>query len=982
MADDSNGDHKPEGEDDGLLASPSPSPTKLDVSNFQCPHPDCGRSYASKHGLDNHSRVHFTDNEKPFACPHPGCLSRYTNKRGVTRHFNLKHKDKSDWFNCPTAECDSSFFDERQLKLHQREHGLFRCTARHCAYEYTTEQELYDHRERNHTTSDLYEDRTSKRPPGASKKEDLSAQVSSGEETGDEIVVAENSTKPEFYGDEDNFENSSPFKTPTYGRGSRRGIKKRVSLNTEDCPARPNSKGWKCPKPGCTICRKVQFDLIAHWQEVHSDIPEPAHFEFVHGPKSSENTATPTFVVNDHRLGGQSTSVGQPARSGQEGASLSNANDGARELDSQQLDSQQQRGKGDDAAGNKNTNMNGLSVTNDAALTPSITSSRSPTRTNTQGRTPRSNNSHPIIPPPRHAPNLARAAINVLANSTGNLSGPAESPSINNRRKKATIGHPAQRIHARATEARRISPPPARSNQAAKSAVAFINTRMPPQRYSQVSSPASSRRASSRRASSVSSDEEEEEDEEEGLFVSPPDTTKNQTKGSRHVLGVRGFANMPLPRDQDSDEEDLRPSHVLRQERRAAAGKSVKPDHTREFLGAGRKIYGQPTKMGKSTKFFAARSTDSDDDSNFDGSELSSSGSSFGATETHRPGRRSTNHVNARASNSVPRRPSVNNGDPPRTPSPDLPRYQPYEVYGPDLNSPPPSYLIKSPGVIDRTLPYLSRPEDKTLPDVAAVQPDDLFDADDIFFSFRDMTPHEREVQDRLDAEKEAIRANAYGSGFRAPLHFDHCPYTAPICRAERAVWIAERLRLDVEEARGDESEDLEAPSRMDLDDDRRSGVDVEMTRTGRSATSKKRRATCSGPLREKRKYNWRDPFRKNKRRRGSLSGSTSRRASTRRSNSGGNSQIDGADEQEEVVAKSQRPIWAWSEAHGAVINTRKPVELVGPDALATEGSTTLPHLADRASATPSVGLDNLNASGALATAAGSAKASFVLSDG
>ncbi|TGO62502.1 hypothetical protein BCON_0019g00380 [Botryotinia convoluta] len=972
MADDTNDDHKSEGEDDGFLASPSPSPTKLNVSNFQCSHPDCGKSYASKHGLDNHNRVHFTDNEKPFACPHPGCLSRYTNKRGVTRHFNLKHKDKSDWFNCPTAECDSSFFDERQLKLHQREHGLFRCTARHCAYEYTTEQELYDHRERNHTTSDLYEDRTSKRPPGMSKKGDSSAQVSSGEETGDEIVVDEDATKPEFCGDEDNLENSSPSKTPTYGKSSRRGITKRVSLNTEEYPARPNRKGWKCPKPGCTICRKVQFDLITHWQEAHRDIPEPAHFEFVHGPKSSENTATHRFGVNDHRLGGQSTSVGQPAHPDQEGASRSNANDGARGLNSQQ-----QRGKGDNATGNKNTNMNGSSVPNAAPSTPSIASSRSPAATNTQGRTPRSNNGPPIIPPLRHTPNLARPTTNVLANSTGNLSGPAESPSINNRRKKTTAGHPAQRIHARATDARRMSPPPARSNQAAKSAIALINTRMRPQRKFQVSSP-----ASSRRASPMSSDEEEEEDEEEGLFVSPPDTTKNQTKGSRRVLGVRGFANMPLPRDQDSDEEDLRPSHVLRQERRAAAGKSVKPDHTREFLGAGRKIYGQPRKMAKSTRFFAARSTDSDDDSNFEGSELSSSGSSFGETETHRPGRRSTNHVNSRASNSVPRRPYVNNGDPPRTPSPELPRYQPYEVYGPDLDSPPPSYLIKSPGVIDRTLPYPSRPEDKTLPDVAAVQPDDLFDADDIFFSFRDMTPHEREVQDRLDTEKEAMRANAYGSGFRAPLHFDHCPYTAPICRAERAAWIAERLRLDVEEARGDESEGLGTPSRMDRDDDRRSGVDVEMTGTDTFALSKKKRATCSGPVREKRKYNWRDPVRKNKRRKGSLSGSTSRRASTSRSNSGGNSQIDGADEQEEVVTKNQKPIWAWSEAHGAVINTRKPVELVRPGALATDGGVALPGPVDRASATPSVGSDNLNASGALTAAAGSAKASFVLSDG
>ncbi|KAF7900683.1 uncharacterized protein EAF01_007985 [Botrytis porri] len=945
MADDSNDDHKSEREGDGLLASVSPSPTNLDVSNFQCSHPDCGKSYASKHGLDNHSRVHFTDNEKPFACPHPGCLSRYTNKRGVTRHFNLKHKDKSDWFNCPTAECDSSFFDERQLKLHQREHGVFRCTARHCAYEYTTEQELYEHRERNHTTSDLYEDRAGKRPPGVSEKEDLSAQVSSGEETGDEIVVDEKSSPAKFCGDEDNFENSSPFTAPIHGKSSRRGITNRVSLKPEEYPARPNRKGWKCPKPGCTVCRKVQFDLITHWQEAHSGIPEPAHFEFVHGPKSSENTATPKFEAKDHRLGGQSTSARQPApQPDQEGASQSNANDGT-----QGPNSQQRGGKDANTSGNKNTNMNGLNEPNASASTPSIASSRSPATTNTQGRTPRSNNGPPIIPPPRHAPNTARPTTNVLANSPGNPSRPDESPSIRNPRKKATIGHPTQRIHARATETRRMSPPPARSNQATKSGVPLINTKLPPPRRSQVSSP-----DFSRRSSSVSSDEEEEE---EGLFVSPPEATKNQTKGPRRVLGVRGFANMPLPRDQDSDEEDLRPSHVLRQERRAAAGKPAKPDRSREFLGSGRKIFGQPRKMGESTRPFAARSTDSDDDSNFEGSELSSSGSSFGETETARADRRSTNHVSARASNSVPRRPSINDRDPPRTPSPDLPRYQAYEVYGPDLDSPPPSYLVKSPGVIDRTLTYPSRPDDKTLPDVAAVQPDDLFDADDIFFSFKDMNPHERGVQDRLDAEKEALRANAYGSGFRAPLHFDHCPYTAPICRAEQPAWIAERLRLDIAEARGDESEDSETQLGIDRDDDRRSGVDVELTGTGTSAlSSKKKKATCSGPIREKRKYNWRDPVRKNKRRRGSFPGSASRRSSNRRSS--GNSQIDGADEQEESG------------------------ELVHPGALAAEDGVVVPGPVDRASAAPSVGSDNLIASGAPAAAVGNAENKIVLSDG
>ncbi|KAK6610261.1 hypothetical protein H4I95_03320 [Botrytis cinerea] len=646
--------------------------------------------------------------------------------------------------------------------------------------------------DRNHTTSDLYEDRTSKRPTGISKKEDSSAQNSSGEETGDEIVVDENPLRAKFSEDEATFENSSHSKMPTYGKSSRNGISKRTSLYTE-YPARPNSKGWKCPKPGCTVCRKVQFDLITHWQEAHSDIPEPAHFEFVHGPKSSENTATPTFGVNDHRLGGQSASAHQPARPNQEEETRGNVNDGARGPNTQQ-----QREDSANTTGNKDTKMNELNAQNAATSTPSNASSHFPAAASPQSR----------------------------------------------------------------------------------------------------------------------------------------------------------FANMPLPRDQDSDEEDLRPSHVLRQERRAIAGKSVKPIRAGEYFGVGKKIYGEPKKMGKSTGFLATRLTDSDDDSIFEGNELSSSGSSFGETEAPVP---------------VVVQQIISTHVPP-TPFLVAPLYQPYQVYGPDLDSPPhPTSL---------NLLVLST--------ALFLQPEDLFDADDIFFGFQDMTPHEREVQDRLDAEKEATRANSYGSGFRAPLHFDHCPYTAPICRAERATWIAERLRLDVAEARGDESEDPESPLGMDSDDDRRFGVDVEMSGTGKSTLSKKKkkRATCSGPIREKRKYNWNDPMRKNKRRKGSISAGTSRGIRTRRSNSRGDAQIDGANEQEEEVVKNRKPAWAWSEAHGSVIDTRKPVELVRPGTLAAEGDVATTDLVDRASATHSVGLDTLNASRAPVADTGSAKTSFVLSDG
>lgn len=85
--------------------------------------------------------------------------------------------------------------------------------------------------------------------------------------------------------------------------------------------------------------------------------------------------------------------------------------------------------------------------------------------------------------------------------------------------------------------------------------------------------------------------DEYDNEEEEGLFVSPNGPTdpasniiKSSNRGkqsattapNRRVLGARGFANLPLPRDQDSDEEDLRPSHVLEQERRAAAGKPLR----------------------------------------------------------------------------------------------------------------------------------------------------------------------------------------------------------------------------------------------------------------------------------------------------------------------------------------------------------------------------------------------------------------------
>ncbi|CAD6447434.1 581ee51f-0c39-490b-85c4-2568314f2cb0-CDS [Sclerotinia trifoliorum] len=624
--------------------------------------------------------------------------------------------------------------------------------------------------------------------------------------------------------------------------------------------------------------------------------------------------------------------------------------------------------------------MNGLKATKATTSTSSISSSRSPSTPNTQNRTShlRSRNSPPVVTSLRHGASKARPSSSASAISSDTSSIPPTRRVANIQRTNETTLTIARPVHRRqnglsttfnrAAEAQRLSPPHARSDKHHNTTA--LTTRLNPARHAASDSPRvtgtpgshanaktrtqelsqSSSLASSTRSSPAGSDDEkDDEEEEEGLFVSPPDTTKIQaTAPNSRALGVRGFANMPLPRDQESDEEDLRPSHVLRQERRAAAGKPEKPIGRKDkdgrlydVNGSDTKIYGAPLsvarasfstfserkksgKSGKSTRSASSRSNDSDDNFDIDGSELSSSNGSFEGTP--QLDRRSKNRDNARHSNSHRHR-SYNNSGPPRTPSPNNDGYCPYEVYGPDLDSPPPSYLIKSPGVIDRTLPYPDREENKFLSDVAQVQPDDLFDADDIFFTFQGQTPHEIQVQARLDAEKEAMQANAYGSGFRAPMHFDHCPYTAPICRGERETWIAERKRIDTTKARDDCFEDVERLLRIDRDAYRHitsnSGTPVS------SVLTKGKRATCAGPARVKRKYNWRDPDMKNKRRRRGIT------RGAQNSRSRGEAQVDGVDER----VDTEGPSWAWSEAAGAVVNIREPITLL-PRTRPTSGST------------------------------------------
>lgn len=305
--------------------------------------------------------------------------------------------------------------------------------------------------------------------------------------------------------------------------------------------------------------------------------------------------------------------------------------------------------------------MNDSSAAKATHSTPSVVISRSPAAApnmQSHAHVPRSNNG-PSILPPRSAANTTRPNIAVSASSSGNSHVPPPRRPLNNRPTNPAVAATASQTRRNTTfdrtvENRRLSPPPARSNQTTKSTLASASvllarnavaksspsmtgsSRKPGLRQSeskfprtriQESTQSPSVDSSRRSTPEDSSDDDDDNDDEDGLFVSPPDTTKNQTtknqvKGSGvKTLGVRGFANMAFP--QDSDEEDLRPSHVLRQERLAAAGKSEKPiGRSGRFGNAGRS---GELKGGKRTARASTRSDDSDDDfdNNFDGGDFS-----------------------------------------------------------------------------------------------------------------------------------------------------------------------------------------------------------------------------------------------------------------------------------------------------------------------------------------------------------------------
>ncbi|QSZ31361.1 hypothetical protein DSL72_000926 [Monilinia vaccinii-corymbosi] len=1008
----------------GQLSEDSGNPHEMNAGAHKCSYTDCNKKFPTKQGLVNHSRIHFTDEQKILLCPHPGCERRYTSKNGFNYHYGSEHGDRSTWHQCPMAECLVSFYEPGQLKLHQLQHGVYCCTAHKCDYQCYSEEELFAHRDRNHSAFKLHKDRVVKAKSVAEVKPIRKVQKARQRNTG-RLDTMELLGVGSNQGDEEGKEDKEPGKDEEREYDGERNPKKPVNYGE----IHQVLKGWKCPIRGCKTYRKFKFDLHTHWQDKHPNLPEPSDIASMVSSisvQSAEQNPT-SFLDDSHwvRVGNMedikedydlpSTDVGseQPLASNTLGSTpapvhrqpaLDPRTGVPNNTVLQRPTSRFKREVDDSDTGNHMTagNMN----SSDAKATTQTTSTASShssaisaikTRPSLHNTTSSYN---PSILAPRHGAGAVRPSLSVSVTPFGNpsissTSHPATAASAmasntssisptnraaNNPRTEntiSTLSRPVRRRVSggpfnRATEARRLNPPLTRSNKAAYSAAFSTNTKSSrnqatnspmmtgalPSGFNRIN-PKNAKKSqgqgkakaraqySSHGSSPLDSDdddqddeeeenegeeEEQDEEEDESLFVSPIDDSKTQqgtAAGSNsRVLGVRGFANMPLPRDQDSDEEDMRPSHILRQERRAAAGRSpYYPPGARDRFGRpyGRTMGTTHTKFGaknvsgsskfsrdpkKTGKKAAAQENDSDDDDDEDefDDNFATTSSGDSSYEAPRRGRRSIHHDSSAPSATNPRRPSTKTAShpgppgppgPPRTPSPDDTKFTPYQVYRPDFESPPPSYLIKSPGVIDRRLPYVDRPDNKFLSDVGVVQPEDLFDADDIFFCFRGPTPRETELQQQFDAEREQMRLNAIGSGFRAPMRFDTCPHTAPVNRLERKAWVAQRLRLDELELRADDDfEDEEKTLGLDRGvtrhDQNLAGIAMSDAPGSSSALPSKKKATCAGPARVKRKYIWKDQGMKNKRSRGGV------RPRPRPSRGGGDeAQVDGgADEQ------------------------------------------------------------------------------------